>query len=1388
MVEAIHMRLVAACAGIEHNETMTSTTMRKKARAVLLAFVMVVSMFGAPMAFAGSAAAATNSVELSDNLVQGGEEITVNGTVDANGTVHAFIDVDGDGNYTGQTDISASVDVTNHNEDNSYSITLNAPSESGTYDVYVFQDKGETDSVIDEGDEGERSAELKVDADAPTFGNETPEDGSTVNQGDTDEIVIPIQDANTSVTQITATVQNADGTINTWEIDPNSAGGDGVEFTEGELIVKPGQGSVPDLADGSYDVSVKATDEVGNEGTLDFSFTVDSTNPTFSLNQPADGELTNDENQTVEVSVEPGNSDRSINDSTVTLTITDANDNVQTFDYTDDVYDNSTNTFTVNPSASEDIDSFSEGDVTVEVSAEDDVGNSAGDTFAFHVDTAGPEATGVQLSDADLNIEDVEDSNAETVTVTFNESVDPSSVSADVIIDGETVETLSFSESIDNDGNVVENEVVATLSASTYGAIENDSAVVNVTAAQDDAGNELVNPDADASQTTFAIDTDGPSVELSELPNDGTLSGYVNVTDFIASTDDATNTYVEVWVGQDASSNLDITGTADNVDTRNYPDGDHTIAVIVEDDSGNVDVATANFTLDNGQDLTIAQEYLSGAAVNPKVVGSDVNITDVFNAPAGADVTYTVVGEGEVTGDDLLLDADERRGETVTLQADYNGETRTVEVKFDPLQIDAGAGYNDDDEFIVVVASDKAPDELDTLNVSVESSDNYFESDGTELTREDFEETSEYPHPELEHVYVATVNDEELRDGEYSVTVEEASDGSQTVTGVDAGLIEVDNENPSIIDADIEGYNDHGDTVVNVRFSEPVDDLQKSDFVFADGRSEVLGVIGDSTEGEVNVIIEGEIQTGDDNATLEVAEGDYSEFFGEDGNVAGDSVYVDSAELDLSEGLNYVSVPIKAGEISLDELNKSGELDNVEVIWAYEDGKWVSYDPDADENNLTALEGGVGYVVKAESDTTVDVRGYTKVADSTGDGPTAPQMQTLEPGWNFIGHFQLGPQEVGTAVGGLTYDTDVGVLTQGSGDSLTYTNEMHAGEGYWIFVRESGLYTPVEDSGGTAGPTVSNTDVSAADTEPVTTGDTVTISTDAEFNAPKEIVYADVSAFSSAGLVQLTDGDGDGTYTAEVTVDKDGVESIEEVDVYAVDEFGQWDSDSDTIQVDSGDPTASVNSASPSPLQSSETVTINYDGDDANISEVRLIVTNPSGNEVLNRSVTAGTDVDEAVDLSNESLGTIEEGTYNVTVTTVDDAGNTNSDTMTDAFEVDDTPPAYESLSVNSSGTSSVNTTLNVTLNDSVSGLNASTIDASDFNVTNMSDSTDVSVIDVDVSNVDNAPATGNQTVILTLDDNYSNTQLEVKIEGGDGIDDNVGNTLNGSGEKTVTP
>ncbi|MFC5701254.1 Ig-like domain-containing protein, partial [Cohnella faecalis] len=72
------------------------------------------------------------------------------------------------------------------------------------------------------------------------------------------------------------------------------------------------------LPDGTYTVTVEATDGNGNEGTDTSTFTVDTVKPIIVIVSPADGSTTNNPNTVITGTSEPG--------STVTVVVKDSND------------------------------------------------------------------------------------------------------------------------------------------------------------------------------------------------------------------------------------------------------------------------------------------------------------------------------------------------------------------------------------------------------------------------------------------------------------------------------------------------------------------------------------------------------------------------------------------------------------------------------------------------------------------------------------------------------------------------------------------------------------------------------------------------------------------------------------------------------------------------------------------------------------------------------------------------------------------------------------------------------------------------------------------------------------------------------------------------------
>ena len=121
---------------------------RQKLRAILLSFVMVVSIVGAGIAFSGTAAAAASNPTLSSTDVVEGEEVDVDATDDDNtgNDVYAILDVDGDGEYdqTGP-DRVVSTGASGGTQEIGTFDTTNL---DGDYDVYVQQGEPGDDTDI----------------------------------------------------------------------------------------------------------------------------------------------------------------------------------------------------------------------------------------------------------------------------------------------------------------------------------------------------------------------------------------------------------------------------------------------------------------------------------------------------------------------------------------------------------------------------------------------------------------------------------------------------------------------------------------------------------------------------------------------------------------------------------------------------------------------------------------------------------------------------------------------------------------------------------------------------------------------------------------------------------------------------------------------------------------------------------------------------------------------------------------------------------------------------------------------------------------------------------------------------------------------------------------
>ncbi|UPW00042.1 hypothetical protein M0R88_16200 [Halorussus gelatinilyticus] len=254
---------------------------------------------------------------------------------------------------------------------------------------------------------------------------------------------------------------------------------------------------------------------------------------------------------------------------------------------------------------------------------------------------------------------------------------------------------------------------------------------------------------------------------------------------------------------------------------------------------------------------------------------------------------------------------------------------------------------------------------------------------------------------------------------------------------------------------------------MKITFNEQVDisTISASDVQIAGSTvdSIVAGNAGGSTS--LTVKVNSELQTA--TKPKVAISGGYTETTG-DTKVSGDTV-VHTARLDLSQGENFVSVPAAAGALDVSNLDSS----NIEQIITYEksaDGsnwQFHSFDGNSKNDDFDYLEGGQGYIFVMSSDDTVDVNVQNVPAS------VAPGEESLEEGWNLIGHWQEGSQNANTALSSLNSgtigDTVHQMYEQSDGSngfsytsvdfSSSTTDKLSPGEAYWIFVKDDEVYT-----------------------------------------------------------------------------------------------------------------------------------------------------------------------------------------------------------------------------------------------------------------------------------------------------------------------------------------
>ncbi|MFB6158878.1 MAG: hypothetical protein ABEJ95_04445, partial [Candidatus Nanohalobium sp.] len=161
------------------------------------------------------------------------------------------------------------------------------------------------------------------------------------------------------------------------------------------------------------------------------------------------------------------------------------------------------------------------------------------------------------------------------------------------------------------------------------------------------------------------------------------------------------------------------------------------------------------------------------------------------------------------------------------------------------------------------------------------------------------------------------------------------------------------------------------------------------------------------------------------------------------------NVEIDTFRRTLGSGWNFVSFPI--ADTTTPKISNVIDTSNVNAIWKYDDGQWMSYKPGRSDskNDFTEFEGGVGYQIDASSQFTI-APNVNNVKTTQGFA----QVQ-LEEGYNLVGQFEEFNQNADANGAFASIGSSLGsVYKQQTGFQVTditgTTDGAKTGNAYWV--------------------------------------------------------------------------------------------------------------------------------------------------------------------------------------------------------------------------------------------------------------------------------------------------------------------------------------------------
>ncbi|MFB6120430.1 MAG: beta strand repeat-containing protein [Halobacteriaceae archaeon] len=917
----------------------------------------------------------------------------------------------------------------------------------GTYKV-VVEVTDSADNLVT----AETAALVTVDDTAPAVENWNVVDTSDAQTN----VSVDVSDATSGVdaSSIALTVDDADSTTTYTLSDA------GLQYEDGTLTFVPAEAGVS-FADGDVTFDVAVEDNSGNHNSAETTVTINDAAPTIDRVEAEAGENV----VTVHFSED--------------VTAADGTISADDFAYTDVSGDGAVEITSVTP-VDLGADSYTN---KVELTLDAPVATS---------DLGADEVNARQAALVDREKKNVKSTDAATVALTDTSDPAAPAVSAGTItadaagsytveLTFENPASVSTVDVAVTDGSTTVSEAGVTVDQSTETVTLDVTSLsdgqVDVTVTAHDAGVER------STQTTVedvTKDTQRPTLTVTgnagsswlELQFSEPVSGAGDLGNYVFENLSASEIYVDddtyyvelnepVPVGGIASETVTVSATSAITDANGTAASTSEVQI-----SDVMAPSAAGATSENGS-TTVTLHFSeavfnsSGGALTADDVayvnnsGTDKVVESVDHAAGDRVATVTLnesLAPSDLSSDALSLTIEDSVGTESEVSATIRDVPRVSE-----FGVSSATGQN-------VTVSFLSDTELSTITVDLSSEGDLSELDAplddgvVTLTESDFSVTA----VEGGYEYTATVS--VPRDGRYAAdlkSVQSIGGTMQTYDDYERDSLDttvVDTGAPEPVDAEIvdAGYDA---TEIAVQFDEPVFD--EGARLIVDG--EIMTADSErSGAGEVTFTVEGHVETADlppisTAGVYEMASADDTYEVDTSATTA-----LDTLELHLSKGSNFVSVPVEYGKLEI--AGSAFDTSELRSIMTYDAGSWHSYNPakPTSEQDLTALRGGQGYIVNVSADVTLDVTVRNAEPGSTA-GEATPGQRQLEEGWNLVGHWQEGAQPIGIALGTIRGSVDpelTDIYGQKMPGQFAYESveTFQPGEAYWVFVEDDEVY------------------------------------------------------------------------------------------------------------------------------------------------------------------------------------------------------------------------------------------------------------------------------------------------------------------------------------------